>query len=138
MASDILRAQKQHDELNDLLNPPELSHASRSVFTGTTQDSALLEQFARRKFVYHTLSAKDITSELELAATECGWKTSTELKVHVAIPEQVLERREATFVPWVRFHGGGGVSVISLQCSGYNSLLTDNWLPSDGGLASAS
>ena len=101
---------EEHAALKDLLNPPDLAHSAGSVFTEDVRAQALLKEFTIYTFTYYTLPAARITPELRAAALAAGFDTSTELKVHIAIPTTILNSPEPTCILWVRLHGGGGVS----------------------------
>ena len=108
------RFQNEHDQLQTLLNPPKLSKASYEVFSGDEKARKLLQKFTIHKFTYHTMEAAGITSEVKAAAAVEGFETCTELKVHIAIPTNILKESEpgTICIPWFRCHGGGGVSQV--------------------------
>lgn len=106
----FVRATQDHVNLRSLINPADLVTASQGVFTSDTRARRLLDQFTINEFVYHTMGAVRATPHIEAAAEQHGWQTRTNIKVHTAVPSNLLEDSKEDLIPLVRFHGGGGVS----------------------------
>ena len=108
----VVQALQKHADFQNLLNPVDLIARSERVFTGFAGARDLLRQFTINEFVYHTMHAVRASPEMEAAAKEAGWRIHTDLKVHVAIPSALVGTSEAagTWIPFVRWHRGGGVS----------------------------
>lgn len=106
---------QQNDDLQKLLNPPELEKASDSVFVGSERASSILKQFSCKSCTYHTMGAKGETEKIREAANAIRWNTRTDVNVHFAIPSDLMDISEPTeIIVWIRWHGGGGVSTSHL------------------------